>query len=47
MMAPKFERGHMLGAAIHEASHQLSEPIDRIEVVSNEVVVEQVDRSLL
>jgi len=39
MMAPHYERARMLCAAIHAATDELNEPIDRVEVRSRCVLL--------
>jgi hypothetical protein len=39
LKAPQYERADMLRACINRAAYELSDPIDRIEVLSNKVVV--------
>jgi hypothetical protein len=39
LKAPQYERADMLRACINRAAYELSDPIDRIEVLSNKIVV--------
>jgi hypothetical protein len=39
LKAPQYEQADMLHACINRAAYELSDPIDRIEVLPNKVVV--------